>query len=91
MFKSIFLPLIAVAAFIVFVGLLSQGKLDFIFKKTSPTIQNQEKVSIGNIEIKLKLPKQTRKDLKAFQIVHNLIMNLVWFLFLRKTVSLYFG
>lgn len=65
MFKSIFLPLIAVAAFIVFVGLLSQGKLDFIFKKTSPTIQNQEKVSIGNIEIKIEVAKTNEERSKG--------------------------
>lgn len=61
MFKSIFLPLIAVAAFIVFVGLLSQGKLDFIFKKTSSVIQNQKKISIGNIEIKIEVAKSNEE------------------------------
>lgn len=49
MFKSIFLPIIAVAAFITFVGLLSQGKLDFITSKVMP-ISNTANLKVINIE-----------------------------------------
>lgn len=51
MFKSIFLPIIAVAAFIVLVGLLSQGKLDFFFKNTSPAVQNEKTIKIDDLKI----------------------------------------
>ncbi len=47
MFKSIFLPIIAVAAFIIFVGLLSQGKLD----KYTSDIRNSSNSELKSIKI----------------------------------------
>lgn len=56
--KSIFLPLIAVAAFIILVGLLSQGKFDSFFKKVSPVIKNSQKtIKIDNLEINVEVAK----------------------------------
>lgn len=52
MFKSIFLPIIAVAAFITVVGLLSQGKLDFLTNKLSVNDTSQLKtIQIGDVNI----------------------------------------
>lgn len=61
MFKSLFLPLIGVAAFITIVGLLSQGKLDFIIKKELPstTLQStmSSEISIESVIIKVEVAK----------------------------------
>lgn len=65
MFKSIFLPIIAVATFIVLVGLLSQGKLDSLFKKNSPTIQNEKIVKIDNLEIKVEVAETNEERAKG--------------------------
>ncbi len=54
MFKQIFLPLIAVAGFIVLVGLLSQGKLNFLIPTATP-IANSKKIKIENTEINIEL------------------------------------
>ena len=51
MFKSIFLPLIAVAAFITLVGLLSQGKFDSILKRNEETNNSNAKVMRSNLKI----------------------------------------
>lgn len=55
MFKQIFLPIIAVAAFITIVGLLGQGKLNFLFSMATPspkpvtkqiTLDNKTKIDV---------------------------------------------
>ena len=52
MLKSIFLPIIAVAVFIIFVGFLSQGKFDSLFKKNTPTQSFSYKtIKIEDLEI----------------------------------------
>ncbi len=51
MFKSIFLPLIAVAAFITLVGLLSQGKFDSILKRNEEANNSNAKVMRSNLKI----------------------------------------
>ncbi|AKM83498.1 hypothetical protein A2422_01330 [Candidatus Woesebacteria bacterium RIFOXYC1_FULL_31_51] len=58
MFKSLFLPLIAVAVFITFVGLLSQGKLNNFFpsKATELTV-NTKILKINNLQIDVELAK----------------------------------
>lgn len=60
MFKSLFLPLIAVAAFIILVGLLTQGKLDGILKNVAPTAvsTSQKTIKIGDsVEIKVDIAR----------------------------------
>ncbi len=61
MFKSLFLPLIAVAAFITFVGLLTQGKLQFLFPE-SVTNSNLKVIKIEGVEIKVEVAK-TKEEL----------------------------
>jgi uncharacterized membrane protein (UPF0127 family) len=66
MFKSIFLPLIAVAAFITIVGLLSQGKLDFLTNKLSVNNTEQLKtIQIGDIEIGAEVAKTNEERSKG--------------------------
>ena len=67
MFKSIFLPLIAVAAFIVLVGLLSQGKFDSVLKvNNSPKpISNAKIIKIDNVEIEVELAKTNEERAKG--------------------------
>ncbi|EKE06287.1 MAG: hypothetical protein ACD_19C00021G0019 [uncultured bacterium] len=67
MFKSIFLPLIAVVAFIILVGLLSQGKLDPFIKKVSPSpiVQNSKTIKIVNTEIKIEVAKSNEERSKG--------------------------
>lgn len=64
MFKSIFLPLIAVAAFIVLVGLLSQGKLDPFIKKVS-VVQDSKSIKIDSTEIKIEVAKSNEERSKG--------------------------
>lgn len=66
MLKSIFLPLIAVAFFITFVGFLSQGKLDFLFKKIVPTPAPIPKIiKIENVEIQIEIAKSNEERSKG--------------------------
>jgi len=55
MFKSLFLPIIAVAAFIILVGLLSQGKL----------ITNTKILKINNLDIKVEIAKTNEEKAKG--------------------------
>lgn len=66
MFKSIFLPIIAVAAFITLVGLLSQGKLDK-FIKTADTNTNTvtKTIIIGDKEIKVEVARTNEERSKG--------------------------
>lgn len=58
MFKQVFLPIIAVALFIVLVGLLSQGKLDFFLAiKTSTPKLSAKVIKINNTEIEIEVAK----------------------------------
>lgn len=58
MFKQVFGPLLAVAAFIVVVGLLSQGKLNFLINKVVVTPNSNLKIiKIENIEIQVEVAK----------------------------------
>lgn len=56
MFKQIFLPLIAVMLFIIFVGLLSQGKLSFLIPTPAPTA-NSKTIKIEDVEITVETAK----------------------------------
>lgn len=58
MFKSLFLPLIAVAAFITLVGLLSQGKFNTVLNVNNATSKsNQKIIKIENTEIQVEVAK----------------------------------
>lgn len=66
MFKSIFLPLIAVAAFITFVGLLSQGKLEFLTKKLTVNKSSQLKtIQIDKVVIDVEVAKTDEERSKG--------------------------
>jgi uncharacterized membrane protein (UPF0127 family) len=56
MFKSIFLPLIAVAAFITFIGLFSQGKLDNLNSNES-SAYGFKTLKIGDTEINVEVAR----------------------------------
>jgi len=56
MFKSIFLPIIAVASFIIVVGLLSGGKLNFLIQ-TSPVKEKAKSIKIDSTEINIEVAK----------------------------------
>jgi len=64
MFKSLFLPLIAVAGFIVFVGLLTQGKLEFLTSRM-PTDSNFKIIKVNNTEIKIEVAKTNEEKSKG--------------------------
>ena len=64
MFKQIFLPLIAVAGFIVLVGLLSQGKLDKFVKKP-PLEANSKAVMIEDKKINVEVAKTNEERSKG--------------------------
>lgn len=56
MVKQILLPILAVMAFIVVIGLYTQGKLNFLFSGNSPTQTQQPKtVKIGNKTVNVEL------------------------------------
>jgi len=61
MFKSIFLPLILVATFVILVGLLSQGKIDFLLKKVTPIPTSKNMIKIESVEIPVEIAK-TNED-----------------------------
>lgn len=66
MFKSIFLPIIAVAIFITLVGLLSQGKLDKFIKTTnSDTAVASKTIIIGDKEIKVEVARTNDERAKG--------------------------
>ncbi len=76
MFKSIFLPLIAVAAFICVVGLLSQGKLDFIIKGLIPVEQTSQKsIMIGSNKIQVEVAKTNEEKAKGLSNRNSLDEN----------------
>ena len=66
MLKSIFLPIIAVAVFISFVGFLSQGKFDSLFKTITPTPSSSYKtIKIEDIEIQIEVAKTNEERSKG--------------------------
>lgn len=68
MFKSLFLPLIAVAAFITLVGLLSQGKLNGTLKKVSPvliTTDTQKVIKVDTTEINVDVARSDAERSKG--------------------------
>ncbi|MEK7536553.1 MAG: DUF192 domain-containing protein [Patescibacteria group bacterium] len=66
MLKSIFLPIIAVAVFISFVGFLSQGKFDSLFKKITPTPTSSYKtIKIESTEIQIEVAKTNDERAKG--------------------------
>lgn len=68
MFKSLFLPLIGVAAFIVVVGLLSQGKLGFLSKKNLPpasTSPLSPEIKIEGMTVKVEVAKTDSERAKG--------------------------
>ena len=66
MFKSIFIPIVAVAIFIIFVGLLSQGKFESFFKEVKPTPNSRQKiVKIENLEIEVEVARTNDERAKG--------------------------
>lgn len=66
MFKSLFLPIIAVALFIVLVGLLGQGKLDKFVKTPDKNIESSDKIIvIENKEVKVEIAKTSEEKSKG--------------------------
>lgn len=64
MFKSIFLPIIAVAAFITLVGLLNQGKLNKFIKTEDATPKNKS-IIIENKEINVEVARSNEERSKG--------------------------
>lgn len=64
MIKQIFLPLAGVAAFIIFVGFLTQGKIKLNKPSLAP-IQNQHLIKIGSKNIKVELADTKEKRVKG--------------------------
>ncbi|HLD92378.1 MAG TPA: DUF192 domain-containing protein [Patescibacteria group bacterium] len=66
MFKQLFLPIIAVAGFIVLVGLLTQGKLGFLIPSSSPTPKaNAKIIKIDDTEIEVEVAKTNEERAKG--------------------------
>lgn len=66
MFKQIFLPIIGVMLFIVFVGLLNQGKLNFLFAMPSPTPMPLTKtILIDNKEVVVEVARTATERSKG--------------------------
>lgn len=66
MFKSIFLPIIAVAAFVTLVGLLSQGRLNPLLNKISvATPSTQKIIRIDSTEINVEVAKTNEERAKG--------------------------
>ena len=64
MFKQIFLPLIGVALFITFVGLLNQNKLNFLVPKSAP-VAGSKMIKINDIEISVEVAKTNDERAKG--------------------------
>jgi len=76
MFKSLFLPIIGVMAFITITGLMYQGKLDFLTDKVSNQIQNQDKkIKIGQTEIVVDVAKSNEERARGLSNVESLDKN----------------
>lgn len=65
MFKSIFLPIIAVAIFITFVGLLNQGKLNKFFVTTNNNTQSEKTIIVADKEIKVEVARTNDERAKG--------------------------
>lgn len=66
MFKNLFLPLIAVAVFIILVGLLTQGKLNKFISNPSPVSTINTKIlNINDLEIPVEIAKTNEERAKG--------------------------
>lgn len=65
MFKSIFLPIIAVCAFIILVGLLNQGKLNKFIKTKDTNSTTDKIIVINDKEIKVEVAKTNEERAKG--------------------------
>lgn len=65
MFKSIFLPILAVAAFITIVGLLSQGKLNKFIPNPNTESNNNKTVQVNGIDISVEVAKTNEERSKG--------------------------
>lgn len=65
MFKSIFLPIIAVCAFIILVGLLNQGKLNKFIKTEDTNNTTDKLIVINDKEIKVEVAKTNEERAKG--------------------------
>lgn len=75
MFKSIFLPLIAVAAFIVLVGLLNQGKLQFLFSSIPSKVESKY-IKIDDLKVYIEVAKTNEERAKGLSNRSKLDQNL---------------
>jgi uncharacterized membrane protein (UPF0127 family) len=57
MFKQIILPILGVAAFIVIVGLMTQGKINFGSTQQTPKPSSDKFIKIENIQINVEVAK----------------------------------
>ena len=66
MLKQVFFPIIAVVAFIVLVGLLTQGKLGFLIPTASPIpVANTKTIRVNNIEVEVEIAKSDEERSKG--------------------------
>lgn len=76
MFKSLFLPIIAVMVFITVTGLMYQGKLDFLTSRVTKQVQNQDKIiKIGDTEIIVEVAKSNEERAKGLSNIESLDKN----------------
>lgn len=72
MFKQIILPLLAVAGFIVVVGLFSQGKINLPKNSPSPSVKPLNTIKINNVEIPVEVAKTDQQRQKGLSGRTNL-------------------
>lgn len=65
MFKSIFLPIIGVAAFITIVGLLSQGKLNKFIPNSNLNNNNSKVIQVNGVDIYVEVAKTNEEKSKG--------------------------
>lgn len=65
MFKSLFLPILAVIVFIILVGFLSQGKFDNYIKPQTDTTSNTKLLKINDLEINVEVVKTNEERAKG--------------------------
>ncbi|MEK7168961.1 MAG: DUF192 domain-containing protein [Patescibacteria group bacterium] len=75
MFKSIFLPIIAVCAFIILVGLLNQGKLNRFIKTEDTNSTTDKMIVINDKEIKVEVAKTNEERAKGLSNRNSLDEN----------------
>lgn len=65
MFKQLFLPFIAVAAFVVFVGLLYQGKIGSLENVFINNTKNEKVVLLNDVKVKVEIAKTDEERQKG--------------------------